>query len=389
MRPKAPALTALMLLAAPNLCALSIDQLRGTQLLSGTHREFAVGGEDLQDVTAASAFNTRGDALPIVVLQASAGWVEMQAALTGARVGFYTLALETGSGDRFEFPHLLELTDTELWRVAGTQATPIRVPFSAGSAAHATEVLVPATALPRPGTIKWIAVELEPGPDGDTAGAWVVRVKHSDLTEFPNDQLDAQEWLVVFEGTPVRSSDSDLLEFPLQTFFPHAGTRTLHVSILRIGATNSTPANLTRCFDAGAARRRSGFSSSALADPSLWTGSTPAVRELSSYVPVLHFSYLEPSVRAEFTPPPTARAGAGARFQDASVGNPDAWQWDFNADGVADRTEPSPTWVFPAAGSYRVELRVRRGSYADVKGTTVLVEPAVGTPAPREGWMAR
>ncbi|MBK9385915.1 MAG: PKD domain-containing protein [Planctomycetes bacterium] len=46
-------------------------------------------------------------------------------------------------------------------------------------------------------------------------------------------------------------------------------------------------------------------------------------------------------------------------FYDRSVGNPTAWEWDFDNNGVVDSTLPEPTGTFPRTGPFNVRLTVR------------------------------
>lgn len=53
-------------------------------------------------------------------------------------------------------------------------------------------------------------------------------------------------------------------------------------------------------------------------------------------------------------------AGNPTQFTDAStpVGGITQWGWDFNNDGVNDNTTQSPSYTFPAAGTYPVKLSI-------------------------------
>ncbi|HNQ32678.1 MAG TPA: PKD domain-containing protein, partial [Methanoculleus sp.] len=65
-------------------------------------------------------------------------------------------------------------------------------------------------------------------------------------------------------------------------------------------------------------------------------------------------------------------------FTDASTGAPTTWAWDFENDGTADSTEQSPVHVYPAAGTYTVNLTVGN-SYGE---SSKLAEITVTKPDP-------
>jgi PKD repeat protein len=44
------------------------------------------------------------------------------------------------------------------------------------------------------------------------------------------------------------------------------------------------------------------------------------------------------------------------QFTDQSDGNPTAWKWDFNNDGIVDATTQNPTYNYTTAGTYTVKL---------------------------------
>lgn len=47
-------------------------------------------------------------------------------------------------------------------------------------------------------------------------------------------------------------------------------------------------------------------------------------------------------------------------FHDDSIGNPDAWTWDFDNDGIIDSNEQHPSWHYAAPGLYTVSLVVSK-----------------------------
>ena len=105
-----------------------------------------------------------------------------------------------------------------------------------------------------------------------------------------------------------------------------------------------------------------------------------------------------PVARFTFTPV-SPGPGVPVAFNAAPSHDPDgtivSYHWDFNGDGVFDRTGVTPTWTFPAAGTYNVRLVVTDGLGATgqvIQPVTVAVvnQPPVArftfTPtAPRPG----
>lgn len=72
--------------------------------------------------------------------------------------------------------------------------------------------------------------------------------------------------------------------------------------------------------------------------------------------------------------------GQQAQFTDSSAvtnGNTiTQWQWDFNNDGTPDSTTQNPRYAFPAAGSYKVKLRVgTNNSCFNTDSITVTINP--------------
>jgi len=45
-------------------------------------------------------------------------------------------------------------------------------------------------------------------------------------------------------------------------------------------------------------------------------------------------------------------------FTDLSTGEPNSWQWDFNNDGIVDKTQQNPSFYFSSPGTFSVWLRV-------------------------------
>jgi PKD repeat protein len=64
-------------------------------------------------------------------------------------------------------------------------------------------------------------------------------------------------------------------------------------------------------------------------------------------------------IEAQFTATPTnGHAPIDVRFSDLSTGEIDAWQWDFNGDGVVDSTLQNPEYTYNRPDSYTVSLTV-------------------------------
>ncbi|HAZ27527.1 TPA: hypothetical protein DCY67_02765 [Candidatus Acetothermia bacterium] len=88
---------------------------------------------------------------------------------------------------------------------------------------------------------------------------------------------------------------------------------------------------------------------------------------------------------AQFTFTPARPApGAPVVFDAAPSRDPDgtivAYHWDFNGDGVFDRTGVRPTWAFPAAGTYSVRLVVTDGLGATGHTTQAVTVAALNQP---------
>ncbi|MFH1809976.1 MAG: DUF1566 domain-containing protein [Pseudomonadota bacterium] len=70
-----------------------------------------------------------------------------------------------------------------------------------------------------------------------------------------------------------------------------------------------------------------------------------------------------------FSPAP----GSRVQFFDASLGEPDSWQWSFSDNG-ASSVEQNPVHSFAATGSFEVSLSVSNASGTSVKTRTVTVQ---------------
>ncbi len=68
------------------------------------------------------------------------------------------------------------------------------------------------------------------------------------------------------------------------------------------------------------------------------------------------------------------------RFTDQSTGTPTSWAWDFNNDGVIDKTTRSPGYTYKVPGNYSVRLVVANagGSSSRLKSRFI----SVAAPAP-------
>ncbi len=88
---------------------------------------------------------------------------------------------------------------------------------------------------------------------------------------------------------------------------------------------------------------------------------------------------------AQFTfSPASPSPGVPVSFNAGSSYDPDGsivlYQWDFNADGVFDRTGVTATWTFPAAGTYTVLLRVTDNLGATGQTTRLITVVAANQP---------
>jgi PGF-pre-PGF domain-containing protein len=68
-------------------------------------------------------------------------------------------------------------------------------------------------------------------------------------------------------------------------------------------------------------------------------------------------------------------APLAVQFNDASIGSPTSWAWDFENDGTIDSTEQNPTHTYTTAGTYTVNLTVTNdaGSDSEVKTDYIAV----------------
>lgn len=74
--------------------------------------------------------------------------------------------------------------------------------------------------------------------------------------------------------------------------------------------------------------------------------------------------------------------GQQVQFTDLSTGDPTAWSWDFDNDGVVDSTTQNPTHAYTAEGFYTVSLTVTNseGSDTETKENYIHVSELVETP---------
>lgn len=91
-----------------------------------------------------------------------------------------------------------------------------------------------------------------------------------------------------------------------------------------------------------------------------------------------------PGPVAEFTADDTSiDAGDTVTFDSsASTGDPTAWNWDFNGDGLVDSVEENPTFEYPTAGTYTVTLTVINATSVDTKVRTDYIVVALGSGGP-------
>ena len=87
------------------------------------------------------------------------------------------------------------------------------------------------------------------------------------------------------------------------------------------------------------------------------------------------------ALAAGFTANPTSgTAPLTVQYTDTSSGNPTAWAWDFDNDGVTDSTVRDPSFTYDTAGTYTVMLPVSGGGQTDdeVKAGLISVALAAG-----------
>lgn len=74
--------------------------------------------------------------------------------------------------------------------------------------------------------------------------------------------------------------------------------------------------------------------------------------------------------------------GQQVQFTDLSTGDPTAWSWDFDNDGVVDSTAQNPAHAYTTEGFYTVSLTVTNseGSDTETKENYIHVSEAIVTP---------
>jgi len=72
------------------------------------------------------------------------------------------------------------------------------------------------------------------------------------------------------------------------------------------------------------------------------------------------------ALTAEFSATPlTGCASLAVNFTDESIGEIEAWSWDFENDGVIDSTDQNPTHIYDVPGVFSVALKVSGASSMD------------------------
>jgi PKD repeat protein len=79
--------------------------------------------------------------------------------------------------------------------------------------------------------------------------------------------------------------------------------------------------------------------------------------------------------------PTTGGVPLEIQFTDESGGEIDAWEWDFDDDGVVDSTEKNPRHTYTVPGQYSVSLEVTGPGGSDTETKAALIELAA-TPTP-------
>jgi len=81
---------------------------------------------------------------------------------------------------------------------------------------------------------------------------------------------------------------------------------------------------------------------------------------------------------ANFTPQAVC-LGVSSNFTDMSIGGVDTWSWDFDNDGTVDNTSQNPSYTFPSAGTFPVNLEVSVGGNCSHDTTINVSVNAVST----------
>ncbi len=84
----------------------------------------------------------------------------------------------------------------------------------------------------------------------------------------------------------------------------------------------------------------------------------PAEPESPIAAPALPVAAFDADVRSGLAP-------LTVQFSDNSTGDPTAWAWDFDGDGMVDSTDQNPTHTYDAAGTYDVTLTVNNSAGSD------------------------
>jgi len=68
------------------------------------------------------------------------------------------------------------------------------------------------------------------------------------------------------------------------------------------------------------------------------------------------------------------------QFTDSSTGDAQAWEWDFNGDGIIDSTEQNPQYTYNETGNYTVSLTA---SNPNGNNTATVTDYIVVLPCPK------
>lgn len=105
-------------------------------------------------------------------------------------------------------------------------------------------------------------------------------------------------------------------------------------------------------------------------------GSSQAEQVIQVNEPVV----VNPPVAAFIANPTSGTAPLTVTFTNASTGEGNTYEWDFNNDGVVDSTELNPTSQFTAPGVYTVVLRATNSAGTSTATETITVEAAPEQP---------
>ncbi|MCC6546921.1 PKD domain-containing protein [Candidatus Sumerlaeota bacterium] len=364
-----PLLAALALAACPLAGAQSITQVTPPVIDVASQATFTIHGTGLESYDGFAIRKNGGSQLPLDIVSQTSTTVQCAINLAPHKVGLYHVHA-TGPS----LPPLLLANAFEVTRPSTLQLTRPTLgggnfPFTTAFDYMNTQVIILQSDIGRAGEIFALRFYSQPGAP-DPTGTITVRLKHTPLATFSNDSLDNTGWLVCAVTTNTQWAPDDTLLIPFDTTFPYDGTQNLMISVLN-DASSTGFGNWTQTFECGSNRLVAGSSNLNTPPSSDWTGSTPAARVLRSQIPRMELTFSNDVVAADFsTGSQSATENELLAFtNDSVVSGPSmtTWSWDFDGDGIADSTQPSPTHAWPSAGTYTVELTASKGYTEDAE----------------------